>query len=96
MPLPSCILSLFAARTSTNAVRGISLPRKRRNDGLQQHAEARSQTWVKTDILLDILALCSFWTQLPHMYVLCKSLDLPLRAGKLQSIRYKIVVWEKL
>lgn len=58
LPLPSCLLSLFLARTPTNTVWGVSLPRKRHNDGLQQHAEAWSQTWVRDDILLDISALC--------------------------------------
>lgn len=57
------ILSSLIARASANAVWGVSLPRKRHNDGLQQHAEAWSQTGVRDEILPATSELnCRAWT----------------------------------
>lgn len=58
LSLPSCVLSFLLARAPTRTVWGVSLPRERHNDGLQQHAEARRQTGVRDEILVAIQALC--------------------------------------
>lgn len=62
-PLTSALWSCLclSARAPASSVRGVSLPRKRDDDGLQQHAEARSQTGVRDEIQLAISALCFFW-----------------------------------
>lgn len=57
---PYLPLILLEARALTSTVWGVSIPRKRHNDGLQQHAEARSQTGVRNVILLAISALCFY------------------------------------
>lgn len=50
----SRVLSLVSARTPSSALRGVSLPREGHDDGLQQHAAARSQTGVSSSGLWSL------------------------------------------